>query len=81
MRTKHQALEAYKSFEAWALTQAHCHPIKVLRSDRGGKYLSDAFNAHLAAAGTPRKLTVHDTPQLNSVAERLNRTLIKRIRA
>ena len=43
--------------------------------------MSDAFNAHLAAAGTARKLTVHDTPQLNGVAERLNRTLLERIRA
>ena len=81
MRTKDQALAAYKSFEAWALTQGHCRAIKVLRSDRGGEYLSDAFNAHLAAAGTARKLTVHDTPQLNGVAERLNRTLLERIRA
>ena len=81
LRTKDQALEAYKSFEAWAITQGHCKAIKVLRSDRGGEYLSDAFNAHLAAAGTARKLTVHDTPQLNGVVERLNRTLLERIRA
>ena len=81
MRTKDEALAAYKSFEDWALTQGHCMAIKVLRSDRGGEYLSDAFNAHLAAAGTARKLTVHDTPQLNGVAERLNRTLLERIRA
>ncbi len=81
MRTKDETLAAYKSFEAWALTQGHCTAIKVLRSDRGGEYLSDAFNAHLAAAGTARKLTVHDMPQLNGVAERLNRTLLERIRA
>jgi transposase InsO family protein len=43
--------------------------------------LSGAFNNHLAAAGTARKLTPHDTPQLNGVAERLNRTLLERIRA
>ena len=28
-----------------------------------------------------RKLTVHDTPQLNGIAECLNRTLLERIRA
>ena len=81
LRTKDEALEAYKSFEAWALTQEHCKGIKALRSDRGGEYLSNAFNAHLATAGTARKLTPHDTPQLNGVAERLNRTLLERIRA
>jgi hypothetical protein len=43
--------------------------------------LSDAFNAHLAAAGTAHKLTVHDTVQLNGVAEGLNHTLLERIRA
>jgi hypothetical protein len=52
-----------------------------LRSDRGGEYLSTAFNEHLAAAGTAKKLTTHDTPQLNGIAERLNRTLLERIRA
>ena len=79
LRTKSEAFEAYKSFEAWALTQDHCKGIKVLRSDRGGEYLSAAFSAHLAAAGTARKLTTHDTPQLNGIAERLNRTLLERI--
>ena len=81
MRTKDEALEAYKSYEAWALAQQHCKAIKVLRSDQGGEYLSKAFDQHLAAVRTARKLTTHDTPQLNSVAERLNRTLLERIRA
>lgn len=81
LRTKDEALEAYKMFEAWAVTQHHCKAIKVLRSDRGGEYLSEAFNQHLQKAGTARKLTTHDTPQLNGIAERLNRTLLERIRA
>ena len=79
LRTKDGAFEAYKLFEAWALTQDHCKGIKVLRSDHGGEYLSGAFNAHLAVAGMARKLTTHDTPQLNGIAERLNQTLLERI--
>ena len=81
LHTKAEGLDAYKRFEAWALAQQHCLAIKVLHSDRGGEYLSEAFDSHLAAAGTARRLTVHDTPQLNGVAERLNRTLLERIRA
>ena len=81
LRTKDQALGAYKSFEAWALNQHHCNGIKVLRSDCGGEYLSSAFDMHLAAAGTARMLTPHNTPQLNGVAERLNCTLLERVRA
>ena len=70
LRTEDGAFEAYKSFEAWALTQEHHNGIKVLRSDCGSKYLSATFNEHLAAAGTVRKLITHDTPQLNGIAKR-----------
>ena len=79
LRTKDEALEAYKSFEAWAITQQHCKAIKVVHSDRGGEYLSGAFDQHLANTGMVRKLTMHDTPQLNGIAERLNRTLLEHI--
>jgi transposase InsO family protein len=81
MRTKDEVLEAYKSFEAWALTQQHFKGIKALRSDRGGEYLSKGFDKHLAAAGTACRLTTHDMPQLNGATERLNRTLLECIRA
>jgi hypothetical protein len=77
MHTKDEALKAYKSFEAWALMQQHCKGIKTLHSDCGGEYLSKAFDQHLTAAGTVHRLTTHDTPQLNSIAECLNRTLLE----
>jgi transposase InsO family protein len=79
--TKDEAFGAYKSFEAWAITQQHCTAIKVLRSDRSGEYLSGAFDQHLAKSGTARKLTTLNTPQLNGIAECLNRTLLERIHA
>ena len=81
LRTKDEALEAYKSFKVWAITQQHCTAIKVVRSDRGGEYLSGAFDEHLAKSGMARKLMTHHTPQLNGIAERLNRTLLERIHA
>jgi GAG-pre-integrase domain len=62
IQTKDEAFAAYKTFEALVLTQQHCKGIKVLRSNRGGKYLSKAFDAHLAAAGTACCLTPHNTP-------------------
>src|SRR5882672_1152324 len=77
---KSDAFEAYLGFEAWAGTHHHAR-IAILRSDRGGEYLSGAFSAHLAKQGTERRLTVHDTPQENGVAEWLNRTLLERVRA
>ena len=39
------------------------------------------FDKHLVAAGTVRKLTTHDTPQRNDIAERLNGMLLEQIPA
>jgi hypothetical protein len=78
---KGDALNAYHSFEVWACTQNLCTAIKVLRSDRGGEYLSATFDKHLTDAGTARRLTVHNTPQLNGIVEHLNRTLMEKVHA
>jgi hypothetical protein len=43
MQTKDEVLEAYKSFEAWALMQQHCKGMKALCSDQGGEYLSKSL--------------------------------------
>ena len=80
LRTKDEALQAYKTFAAWASTQ-HGAKIKRLRSDRGGEYTGNEFTAFLQSQGTERRLTTHDTPQHNGVAESLNRRLLERVRA
>jgi len=77
--TKDKAFKYYKFFEAWAIAQKHCIEIKTLHSDHGGEYLSDAFDKHLAAVGTAWQLTIHDTPQLNGIAECLNWALLEQI--
>ena len=77
---KSDAFESYKTYEAWCSTQLDAR-IKVLHSDRGGEYLGKEFILHLNSKGTKQKLTVHDTPQQNGVAERRNRTIVERIRA
>ena len=78
--SKDETFECYRAFEAWLSTQQNAK-VKCLRSDRGGEYLSDEFSAYLKAAGTIRKLTVHDTPEHNGVSERLNRTIMENVRA
>ena len=80
MRTKDKTLDSYKTYEAWLKTQYDI-VIKTLHTDRGGEYMSNAFSEHLRKAGTIRRLTVHDTPEYNSVAERFNRTVIEKVRA
>jgi hypothetical protein len=43
--------------------------------------MSKELIAYLDGKGTARKLTVHDTPEENGVSERLNRTLMEKVRA
>ena len=77
---KSDAFAAYKQFESWVSAQRQ-KTVKVLRTDRGGEYMSHAFTDHLLGQGTKHELTVHDSPSQNGVAERLNRTLVTRARA
>jgi len=77
---KSGALGAYLGFKAWAHTQ-HIVRILVLCSDRGGKYLSREFDAHLIKQGTEQRLTAHDTPQENRIPKRLNRMLLEHVQA
>jgi hypothetical protein len=64
-----ETLDQYKAYEAWLKTQ-YGVSIKVFHSDRGGEFMSNAFSEHLQKAGTIRRLTMHDTPEYNGVAER-----------
>jgi hypothetical protein len=81
LKTKSQALGSDKQYETWLLRQRDGTRVKTLRSDRGGKYLSEEFDKYLQEQGIELQLTVHDSPQQNSVAERLNRTLVDHARA
>ncbi|KAM1046410.1 hypothetical protein ACFX13_026491 [Malus domestica] len=54
--------------------------IKILRSDNGGEYTSDHFFKVCKEEGIVRHFSVRGTPQQNGVAERLNRTLLEKVR-
>ncbi|KAL0455181.1 UNVERIFIED_CONTAM: Retrovirus-related Pol polyprotein from transposon RE2, partial [Sesamum latifolium] len=55
--------------------------IKVLRSERGGEYLSGKFNDYLKENGILSQWTPPGTPQLHGVAERRNRTLLDMVQS
>jgi hypothetical protein len=80
LHRKGDTLAAYKDFETKMKTQ-HKANIKVFCSDCGGKYTGREFVLHLKKKGTKQKLTVHNTPQQNGIAERLNHTILKKVRA
>jgi hypothetical protein len=78
LRTKDEALAAYKEYDTWCNTQLNAR-VKTLHSDRGGEYLGKEFIVYLKSKGTMQKLTVHDMPQHNGVAERRNRSIVERV--
>ena len=55
--------------------------IQLLRTDRGGEYLSNEFKEFCATNGIHRELTQSHTPQQNGVSERRNRTIMERARS
>ena len=76
---KSNAFKAYKMFEAWVSIHWNVK-IKILRTDRGGEYMSKAFKRHLEMNGTTHDLTVHHSPAQNGILEHLNKTLVLRRR-
>ena len=79
-KAKSDTFDSYQAYEAWLSTQFSTK-IKHLRSDHGREYLSAEFTNYLKSKGTERRVTVHDTPKHNGVAERLNRTLVEHVHA
>jgi hypothetical protein len=67
----------YRGFIAWASTQ-HGATFCRLRSDHSSEYTSTSLMTVLQEQGIECRLTTHDTPQHNCVAESLNRCLLDR---
>ena len=68
----------HKQFKAYAENQSG-HKIKILRDDKGGEYMSNAFTKFTTDCGIERQHTVRARPQQNGVAERANRVLSERL--
>lgn len=68
-------LDKFKEWEA-SVTNQTDGKIKALRTDNGGEYMSDEFQS-LWRMGY--QTTVPHSPQQNGIAERMKRTLKKRL--
>ena len=53
----------------------------MLRTDNGGEFCSKEFEELCKKCGIARQKTAPYTPQQNGVAERMNKTLMKRARS
>nr|GEV18751.1 retrotransposon protein, putative, Ty1-copia subclass [Tanacetum cinerariifolium] len=80
LKHKHEVFETFKVFKSEVENQLG-KTIKVIRSDRGGEYISQEFKDYLKAYGIVQQLTPPYTPQHNGVSERRNHTLLNMVRS
>ena len=77
---KSDAIEEIKSVITQLETQSG-HRVLQVRTDRGGEYINKELKLYYAKKGIVHQTTAPYTPEQNGAAERLNRTIIERVRA
>lgn len=55
-------------------------PLKCLRTNNRGEYTSHEFKNYCSKHGIKHEKTVLGTPQHNCVAERINKTIMEKVR-
>ena len=78
LKMKYQVLWAFKEFYA-LVEQEIGRKLKCLRSDNGGEY-KGLFEAYCKAHGIWHEKVPPITPQLNGLAEIMNRTIAEKVR-
>ena len=69
----------FQQFKALVENQSG-HRINILRTDRGGEYVSNEFLNFCKTQGIQKQFTTWYTPQRNGIAERKNKTIMEMAR-
>ena len=80
LKRKDQVFEQFLEWKA-LVEKSIGRKLKVLRTDSGGEYTLTEFENYLKSEGVRHELTVPKTPEQNSVAKRMNRTLVETVRS
>jgi transposase InsO family protein len=78
LKTKDQVLSVFKQFQL-SVERETKKKSKCLRTDNGREYIGP-FYAYCKEQGIRHQFTPPKTPQLNGLAERMNRTIMERVR-
>ena len=78
LKTKDQVINVFKEFHARVERETE-RKLKCIRSDNGGEY-TGLFNDYCRSHGIQHEMTIPGTPQHNAIAERMNRTIMEKIR-
>ena len=79
LKSKDQVLSNFKEFDAREERESG-QKLKVVRTDNGGEYRGQ-FEMYCKTQGIKLEYTVPKTPELNGLAERMNRTIMERVRS
>ena len=77
MPHKSETLEKFKEFHA-KVTGESGERIGILKTDGGGEYRSREFEQYLVTHQIEHEVTVLDSPEMNGLAERMNRTILEK---
>ena len=74
--------ETFEKFKMWCkeVELEKSRSVKCLRTDNSLEYLSIEFDVFCKEKGMKRHKTVPCNPQQNGVVERMNRTILERVR-
>ena len=78
LHIKSQVFQYFQKFHAMVEREMG-NPVKRLRIDNGGEYISKEFKEYCFKHGIMHKNMVPGTPQYNGVVERMNRTIIEKV--
>ena len=79
LKTKDQVLSVFKELHA-RVERESGRNLKVVRADNGGEYRGQ-FEEYCRSKGIRLEFTVLKTPELNWLAERMNRTRMERVQS
>ncbi|XP_019455127.1 PREDICTED: uncharacterized protein LOC109356254 [Lupinus angustifolius] len=77
---KSEAFEYFLKYKALVERESG-KKLKILRTDGGGEFTSNAFEQHCQQNGIRHEITAPYTPQHNGLAERRNRTIVDMARS
>nr|GEX78198.1 hypothetical protein [Tanacetum cinerariifolium] len=79
LRSKDETPEVLINF-LWLVQRGLQAQVRVVRTDKGTKFLNQTLHAYFAEEGVLHQTSVARTPEQNGVVERWNRTLVKAAR-
>ncbi len=81
LRTKDEAYNAFYEYKQKAENNKENKRIRIYATDNGGEFINGRFKRLLLSSGIEHQTSAPYTPEQNGLAERINRTLLNKMRA